>query len=97
LIYDERAESIELAQCLTSVFARDKLTGTSRGLPFDVYSQLISKEFKSMGSRFLTLATDGQTAKKLLQAAEERFVGGTGYGFLLSPDSLSFAVDGSDE
>jgi hypothetical protein len=52
---------------------------------------LVAKEFKAWGSRFLTLLTDGPSTKKILIAAEKKFVAESGYGFILSPASLCFS------
>jgi hypothetical protein len=65
-------------------------------LPSKVYNLLVARDFKSQGTRFLTLLTDGPTAKSVLIETEELHVADLGYGFILSPESNCFLATEED-
>jgi hypothetical protein len=58
VFYDNRLESIAMEEALKEYWEPFRVTGTALNLPSSVYRDIVTREFKQFGKRFLTLLTD---------------------------------------
>jgi hypothetical protein len=57
----------------------------------------VGRQIKPLGARISLLLSTPEASKKALLAAEERFIGGTGYAFILSRRSSWYSLTSADK